>query len=56
MPTATVLTRTGKKTIERSRFRTRRLEVSSGGQRQADDHLQATRDHGVDERVAHAVR
>jgi hypothetical protein len=33
MPTATVLTRTGKKMIDRSTCRTRRLEVSSVARR-----------------------
>ena len=56
MPTATVLTSTGKKMIER----TLPLTMQLGGcaehrQRHADHHLESAGHHGVDDRVAEAL-
>ena len=55
IPTATVLTRTGKKITDRRRFRERILEVRSAASEQPEDDLQPARDDGVDDRVAQAA-
>ena len=52
MPTATVLTSTGKKMIDRRSVLRRMLEVSKYGQQQADDDFEPARDDRVDDRVA----
>ena len=52
IPTATVLTSTGKKMMPRTSDLSRMLEESSTASGQRDDHFEPTREHGVDDRVA----
>ena len=56
MPTATVLTSTGKKMIDRSRFAEADARGQEGRQEQPQDDLEPARDDGVDDRVAQAAR
>ena len=56
IPTATVLTRTGKKITDRSRLRESDARGQERRQEQPEDDLEPARDDGVDDRVAQAAR
>ncbi len=55
MPTATMLTITGKNTIDLRTVLSRIMEVKRTASEEAEDDLQATGDHRIDQCVAHAA-